>query len=87
MNKTATTAEPFENEARDEFGDPELDDSCPHCFESSGYMSRTISATWYEPAWEDTDYSRPCSYCHGTGEYRPVARQPKTEPSPDDIAF
>lgn len=40
---------------------------CPACFESSGYMSRTISATWYEPAWEDTDYSRRCEHCNGTG--------------------
>ena len=40
---------------------------CPNCFESSGYVSRTISATWYEPAWEDTDYSRPCPVCNGTG--------------------
>lgn len=40
---------------------------CQHCFESSGYEARYIPATWYEPAWEDTDYSRPCTNCNGTG--------------------
>jgi hypothetical protein len=40
---------------------------CPHCFESSGYAARVHQATWYEPAWEDSDPTRPCPYCNGTG--------------------
>jgi len=40
---------------------------CPHCFESSGYAARYHSHTWYEPAWEDADPTRPCPYCDATG--------------------
>lgn len=40
---------------------------CPHCFESSGYMARIHSATWFEPAWADSDPTRPCPECNGTG--------------------
>jgi len=57
--------------------------ACPYCFESSGYEARDIPATYYEPAWQDTDYTRPCEHCHGTGVYeRPapaVARPVETE--------
>ncbi len=40
---------------------------CHHCFESSGYMGRVHPATWDDPAWEDADPTRPCSYCNVTG--------------------
>lgn len=40
---------------------------CPFCFESSGHPARYIPATWWEPAWEDVDYSRNCPECEGTG--------------------
>jgi hypothetical protein len=64
---------------------------CPHCFESSGYEARIHPATWYEPAWEDTDYSRPCKFCDGTGSIKserksPLPRFPPPDPD-DDIAF
>ena len=60
---------------------------CPHCFESSGYEARYIPATWTDPAWEDTDYSRPCWHCSGTGSV-PVDREPAvTVEETDDIAF
>jgi hypothetical protein len=42
-------------------------DPCPHCFESSGYMGRVHAATWWEPAWEDADPTRPCPHCNATG--------------------
>lgn len=40
---------------------------CPACFESSGFMPRWHPHTWEEPGWEDSDPSRPCKYCMGTG--------------------
>lgn len=57
---------------------------CPYCFESSGYEARHIPATWYEPAWEDTDYTRPCQHCDGTGLFEPAS---KSEPTEDEIQF
>ena len=40
---------------------------CPHCFESSGYMGRTVSATWNDPGWDESDPTQPCPYCNTTG--------------------
>lgn len=41
---------------------------CPHCFESSGYAARIVSATYWEPSWVEPDPLRQCPYCGGTGE-------------------
>lgn len=59
--------------------------ACPYCFESSGYEARDIPATYYEPAWQDTDYSRPCEHCNGTGVYRRPA--PRVAPQPVSEVF
>lgn len=40
---------------------------CPCCFESSGYMGKSVPATWTDPGYWDTDYSRRCEECDGTG--------------------
>lgn len=40
---------------------------CPACFESSGYAARTVSATWYEPSYDEPDPTRRCEECSGTG--------------------
>jgi hypothetical protein len=40
---------------------------CPRCFESSGYMSKIVSASWTDPSYEDTDYTRRCEECNGKG--------------------
>lgn len=40
---------------------------CPCCFESSGYMSKLVPASWTDPGYEDTDYTRRCDECNGRG--------------------
>lgn len=40
---------------------------CPCCFESSGYMARSVPDTWSEPGWAEPDPTRPCDHCDGTG--------------------
>lgn len=61
--------------------------SCPYCFESSGYEARYIPATWYEPAWEDTDYSRPCEHCNGTGVFKRTPRSTPAQVDTEEILF
>lgn len=43
------------------------DAPCPYCFESSGYMARTVPDTWWEPGWAEPDPLRRCEECGGTG--------------------
>lgn len=60
--------------------------ACPYCFESSGFEARDVPATYYEPAWQDTDYTRPCEHCNGTGVYRRPA--PRSAPQPvEEVPF
>ena len=40
---------------------------CPHCFESSGYAARIVSATWTDPSYAESDPCSPCPYCETTG--------------------
>lgn len=40
---------------------------CPCCFESSGYMSKIVPASWTDPGYEETDYRNRCDECNGTG--------------------
>jgi hypothetical protein len=61
--------------------------ACPYCFESSGYEARYIPATWYEPAWEDTDYSRPCEHCNGTGVFVAKERFTPAQSEAEEIVF
>lgn len=63
------------------------EEPCPYCFESSGYEARYIPATWYEPAWEDTDYGRPCKHCNGTGVYQPPSPVAVPLREDDEVAF
>lgn len=51
----------------------EMEAPCPCCFESSGYMARSVPDTWSEPGWAEPDPTRPCEHCSGTGS---VAAQP-----------
>lgn len=60
---------------------------CPYCFESSGFEARYIPATWYEPAWEDTDYSRPCEHCNGTGVFERRAPAATAQTAEEEMPF
>lgn len=40
---------------------------CPCCFESSGFMARTVPDTWSEPGWAEPDPTRPCGHCSRAG--------------------
>ncbi len=53
----------------------------------SGYEARYIPATWYEPAWEDTDYSRPCEHCNGTGVFVAKERFTPAQSEAEEIVF